>query len=98
MSLLNLRNFLDRWDFVASNAFFRSKDALDQIEANTYTLAQAMLNPLSMLDDILGAFAPSPATYVYPPIVMITGSSTSTTPLTGSVQLTPAAAQPATPT
>jgi len=96
MSLVNLRNFLDRMDIVATNAFFRTKDALDQIEANTFTTAQAILNPLLTIDDILAAFAPSPGTYVYPPIVMITASHTSAVPAVGTAQLTPAASQPAT--
>ncbi len=96
MTLLYLRNFLDRMDVIATNAFFRTKDALDQIEGNTYTTAQAILNPLLTLDDILAAFAPGPSNYIYPPIVMITGSHTSNAAVTGTVQLTPAASQPAT--
>jgi hypothetical protein len=71
-TLGNLRAFMDRMDILAAKTFYRTKGALDDIEAGTYTVSQSFLNPLGVIDDMLALFAPNlGSTFVYPPTLVV---------------------------
>ncbi|HXJ32538.1 MAG TPA: hypothetical protein VMS22_00740 [Candidatus Eisenbacteria bacterium] len=71
----NLREFMDRLNFLALKNFYRTKAALDDIEAGTFSTAQTWLNPLLVADDIIALWLPTASTaFATPQTIVIPGS------------------------
>jgi len=71
----NVREFMDRVNLLALKNFYRTKDALDGIEAGTFSTADSWLLPLTMVDDLIALWLPvGTTTLVYPPTLVIPGS------------------------
>jgi hypothetical protein len=85
--LTNLRSFLDRVNQVGENSLIRTRSALDQVEANTFTLAQAYMNALLGIEDLFAAFAPLPFTAIFLPPLSLTVPHASTGTATQTLQL-----------
>jgi hypothetical protein len=71
----NLREFMDRLSFLAVKNFYRTRSALDDIEAGTFSTAQSWLNPLALADDLIALWLPTGTTlFQTPPTLAIPGS------------------------
>src|SRR5881397_2197644 len=71
----NVREFMDRVNLLALKNFYRTKGALVDIEAGTFSTAESWLLPLTMLDDLIALWLPvGSTTLVYPPTLVIAGS------------------------
>ncbi len=70
----NMREFMDRLSILALKNFYRTKAALDDIEAGTFSTAQSWLNPLQFVDDVIALWLPSGSTtFVTPQTLVIPG-------------------------
>ena len=82
----NLREFMDRLNVLALKNFYRTKAALDDIEAGTFSAAQSLQNPLAFINDLIGLWLPVGTTFTMPRTLAIAGSqATGTT--SGSIDL-----------
>jgi len=82
----NLREFMDRLNFLALKNFYRTKAALDDIEAGTFSTAQSLQNPLAFVNDVIGLWLPGAHTFKMPRTLVIAGSKATGT-AAGSIDL-----------